>query len=110
MFSVVQPSSFNNVQAKWMIELTHYIRENLNIILVGTKIDLRDDEETKNKLLKQNEKPLTYEEGVSEAATIKAHCYMECSAKKKIGVKEIFDRAIQISLQSRKPDKHCLIL
>jgi hypothetical protein len=47
-------------------------------MLVGTKIDLREDKETLDKLKK--EKLPTYEDGVKLAQTIGAKMYLECSA------------------------------
>jgi Ras-related C3 botulinum toxin substrate 1 len=41
-YSVVSPTSFENVQAKWIPELRHHA-PNAPVILVGTKTDLRDD-------------------------------------------------------------------
>lgn len=41
-FSVVNPSSFENVKTKWFNEIKFYCPET-PIILVGTKVDLRDD-------------------------------------------------------------------
>jgi small GTP-binding protein len=41
-FSVVSPSSYESVSAKWIPELRHHA-PNAPIILVGTKTDLRED-------------------------------------------------------------------
>ena len=41
-FSVVSSSSFENVKTKWVPEIQHHA-PNVPIILVGTKIDLRND-------------------------------------------------------------------
>ena len=41
-FSVVNPSSFENVKTKWYNEIKFYCPET-PVILVGTKVDLRDD-------------------------------------------------------------------
>jgi small GTP-binding protein len=41
-FSVVSPTSFENVSTKWIPELLHHA-PNTPIILVGTKTDLRED-------------------------------------------------------------------
>lgn len=50
------PSSFENVTSKWYPELKHHCPE-APIILVGTKIDLRDDRETLSALAEQNLSP-----------------------------------------------------
>jgi Ras-related C3 botulinum toxin substrate 1 len=42
LFSVVSPTSYENVSAEWIPELRHHA-PNAPIILVGTKTDLRED-------------------------------------------------------------------
>ncbi len=44
-FSVVKHTSFDNVAEKWCPELHHHC-PNVPMILVGTQIDLREDEKT----------------------------------------------------------------
>ena len=48
-FSVVNPTSFENVRAKWYSEIKYYCPDT-PIILVGTKVDLRDDLHTLERL------------------------------------------------------------
>ncbi|XP_056311430.1 ras-related C3 botulinum toxin substrate 1-like [Danio aesculapii] len=48
-FSLVDPESFGNVSGKWLPEVRHYC-PNTPIILVGTKLELRDDTEIIEKL------------------------------------------------------------
>ncbi len=58
-------------------------------MLVGTKIDLREDKETLDKLKK--EKLPSYEDGVKLAQTIGAKMYLECSALTQEGLKRVFE-------------------
>lgn len=44
-FSVISPASFENVKTKWVPECQHHC-PNTPFLLVGVKIDLRDDKET----------------------------------------------------------------
>jgi GTPase SAR1 family protein len=55
----VNPASFENVRAKWYPEVRHHC-PNVPIILVGTKLDLREDKETIEKLKDKRLAPITY--------------------------------------------------
>lgn len=93
-FSIVNPASFENVRAKWYPEVSHHC-PNTPIILVGTKLDLRDDPETLQKLEAKRQAPITYEQGMQMAKEIGAVKYMECSALTQKGLKAVFDEAIR---------------
>lgn len=92
-FSVVSPTSFENVAEKWAPEVRHY-RETTPYILVGTQVDLRDNFMEIQKLQKNRQKPVTYESGIRMANVIGANCYVECSALTQKGLKAVFDNAI----------------
>jgi Ras-related C3 botulinum toxin substrate 1 len=96
-FSVVNPISLENVKEKWLPEVTHHC-PNVPLILVGTKLDMRDDNGTLEKLKKQGLKPVTKDDGESTKKAIKAVHYVECSAKTQAGIKEVFDKAIRTVL------------
>jgi cell division control protein 42 len=49
-------------------------------LLVGTQIDLRDENGTLEKLAKNKQKPITLEQGEKLAKELKAVKYVECSA------------------------------
>ncbi|RXM34955.1 Cell division control protein 42-like [Acipenser ruthenus] len=78
-FSVVSPSSFENVKEKWVPEITHHCPKT-PFLLVGTQIDLRDDPSTIEKLAKNKQKPITPETAEKLARDLKAVKYVECSA------------------------------
>ncbi|XP_071230748.1 cell division control protein 42 homolog isoform X2 [Salvelinus alpinus] len=78
-FSVVSPSSFENVKEKWVPEITHHCPKT-PFLLVGTQIDLRDDPSTIEKLAKNKQKPITLETAEKLAKDLKAVKYVECSA------------------------------
>jgi Ras-related C3 botulinum toxin substrate 1 len=93
---------------------------NTPLLLVGTKLDLREDTETINRLREKNLAPVSFEQGmqkqkeinavkyecavmlcanVRDAACACACCrYMECSALTQKGLKQVFDEAIRAVL------------
>lgn len=74
-------------------------------ILVGTKIDLRSDTATIDKLKASGQSPITPEQGDALAKKIKAIRYLECSAKNGDNLKTVFDEAVKAVLFSKKEKK-----
>lgn len=103
-FSVVSPSSFENVKEKWVPEITHHCQKT-PFLLVGTQIDLRDEQSTLEKLAKNKQKPITLEQGEKLAKELKAVKYVECSALTQKGLKNVFDEAILAALEPPEPAK-----
>jgi Ras-related C3 botulinum toxin substrate 1 len=93
----VNPASFQNVKTKWVPELQHHC-PGTPFLLVGTKLDLRDDPETLNKLSERKQSPITYSMGTAMAREIGAIKYVECSALTQKGLKNCFDEAIRAVL------------
>jgi small GTP-binding protein len=113
-FSVVSPTSFSNVRSKWWPEVTHHCPQ-AKLILVGTKIDLREDRETLDALKRNGLAPIATSEGQRLAQEIGAVSYLECSALTQNGLKTVFDEAIKSVVCVRKvPKPHrkktCLVL
>uniref|UniRef100_A0A0B7AVB5 Small monomeric GTPase n=1 Tax=Arion vulgaris TaxID=1028688 RepID=A0A0B7AVB5_9EUPU len=110
-FSVVSPSSFENVKEKWVPEITHHCQRT-PFLLVGTQIDLRDDATTVEKLAKNKQKPILGDNGEKLARELRAVKYVECSALTQKGLKNVFDEAILAALEPPEPPKKkkCLIL
>ena len=108
-FSVVEPTSLANVQTKWLTELKQYVKDPV-IILVGTKTDLRTDDAKLQELAQSGPKPVTPQEGKQKATEIKAVAYLECSAMKQEGVKQVFDLALTTALKPPAKKKKCLII
>uniref|UniRef100_A0AC35U6L4 UEV domain-containing protein n=1 Tax=Rhabditophanes sp. KR3021 TaxID=114890 RepID=A0AC35U6L4_9BILA len=103
-FSLVNPASFENVRAKWYPEVSHHCPDT-PIILVGTKLDLREDRETIEKLNERRLAPITQQQGNRMAQEIKAVKYLECSALTQVGLKSVFDEAIMAVLRPVKKRK-----
>ncbi|KAI3404343.1 RAC1 [Candida oxycetoniae] len=97
-FSVVSPDSFQNVKQKWIPEILHHSPKDILILLIGTKIDLREDLHVLDELALRNLRAISYEQGCKLAKDVGAVRYMECSAATQVGVKEIFDYAIRVVL------------
>ena len=128
-FSIDSPDSLENIPEKWTPEVKHFC-PNVPIILVGNKKvgmtkltscleqmtecllfqDLRNDSNTVKELSKMKQEPVKPEEGRTIAEKINAFAYLECSAKSKEGVREVFETATRAALQvKKKKKKHCLI-
>mmetsp|Transcript_17612 Transcript_17612/g.19615 ORF Transcript_17612/g.19615 Transcript_17612/m.19615 type:complete len:196 (-) Transcript_17612:36-623(-) len=114
-FSVVAPSSFENVREKWFPEVSHHCTSS-PIILVGNKIDLRDKETTINKLAAKKQAPITFEQGTSMAQSIGALKYLECSSFTQVGLKNVFDEAMRavisapMNKRTKKHEQKCRLL
>jgi len=100
-FAIDSPDSLDNVQEKWISEVLHFC-QNLPIILVGCKKDLRHDGKTISELAKTSQKPVTEAEGMAIQKIIRAEKYLECSAKTNEGVREVFEHATRFALLSKK--------
>jgi Ras-related C3 botulinum toxin substrate 1 len=111
LFSVVFPPSFANVSNRWYPEVSHHC-PNAPIILVGTKIDLREDRNSVAYLAEKGLSPITFNEGLEKAKEIGAK-YVECSAYTQRGMKQVFDEAIRSiaePVQHKKKKAKCAIL
>ena len=110
-FSVDNPTSIGSVVEKWMPEVRHFCGK-CPVILVACKMDLRTDERVISKLKTQNEKPVTTDYGKKVADQIKADAYMECSAKTREGVPELFVAAARLSYKKHgnKKSSSCILI
>ncbi|KAK2173695.1 hypothetical protein NP493_856g01009 [Ridgeia piscesae] len=96
-YSVVSPSSFDNVMTKWVPEIRHHCKE-APLLLIGTKIDLREDKEVVGQLAAQTLSPVKREHGIKLASKIRAYKYLECSALTQRGLRQVFDEAVRAVL------------
>ncbi|XP_008777981.1 rac-like GTP-binding protein RAC2 isoform X1 [Phoenix dactylifera] len=132
-FSLISRASYENIYRKWIPELRHYA-PNVPIVLVGTKLDLRDDKQflidhpgaapiTTAQESISNEKNRYYqvlfsscinilqyifcflEQGEELKKMIGAAVYIECSSKTQQNVKAVFDAAIKVVLSPPKPKR-----
>ncbi|KAG6762989.1 hypothetical protein POTOM_033517 [Populus tomentosa] len=101
-FSLISKASYENVAKKWIPELRHYA-PGVPIILVGTKLDLRDDKQFF--IDHPGAVPITTAQGEELRKLIGAPVYIECSSKTQQNVKAVFDAAIKAVLQPLKQKK-----
>eukprot|EP01088_Endostelium_zonatum_P021559 TRINITY_DN859_c0_g1_i1.p1 TRINITY_DN859_c0_g1~~TRINITY_DN859_c0_g1_i1.p1 ORF type:complete len:213 (-),score=48.63 TRINITY_DN859_c0_g1_i1:158-796(-) len=98
-FSLVTPSSFENVKIRWWPELKQHCPDT-PYILVGTKLDLREDTTAMETLKKQKLEPIESAQGANLATEINAAAYVECSAMTQKGLKLVFDEAARAVIKS----------
>jgi len=71
---------------------------NVPKLLVGTKVDLREDSDTLARLQDKRMAPITKEQAENLAKELHCVRYMECSALTQAGLKNVFDEAIRTVL------------
>ncbi|MFS8024060.1 putative small GTP-binding protein [Helianthus anomalus] len=101
-FSLISRPSYENISKKWISELRHYA-PTVPIVLVGTKLDLREDKQYLSD--HPNVTPITTSQGEELKKSIGAAVYIECSSKTQQNVKAVFDAAIRVVLQPPKLKK-----
>lgn len=111
-FSVMHPERFENVRTTWYPELSHHC-PNAPVILVGTDIDRRDcpdndegkkEEEEEKKTYEtssREQEPITYEQGLEMAKSIRALEYVECSTITLENVNRVFDDAMRVAVYGK---------
>ncbi|KAF3536191.1 hypothetical protein F2Q69_00020827, partial [Brassica cretica] len=77
-FSLISKASYENIAKKWIPELRHYA-PGVPIILVGTKLDLRDDKQFF--IDHPGAVPITTNQGEELKKLIGSPVYIECSSK-----------------------------
>jgi len=126
-FSIISPSSFENIKIRWYPELQHHC-PGTPCLLVGTKLDLREDPGFNESLRTQGLSPITRELGETLSKEIGTSGYVECSALTQKGLKQVFDEAARVvvgaatnanntsertqtdSSQKKKKKKTCILL
>lgn len=101
-FSLVSRASYENVLKKWIPELQHYA-PGVPVVLVGTKLDLREDKHYLADHL--GLVPVTTAQGEELRKQIGAAYYVECSSKTQQHVKAVFDAAIKVVIKPPQKQK-----
>ncbi|RCN34293.1 Ras family protein [Ancylostoma caninum] len=109
-FSIVSPVSFDNVATKWIPEIRQHCPD-APILLVGTKLDLRDEANPRSTGT-EDRPPITKSQGQKCAQKIKAVKYLECSALTQQGLKQVFEDAVRAVINPKplKQKKSCTLL
>ncbi|OHS99255.1 Ras-related protein ced-10 [Tritrichomonas foetus] len=97
-FSLVSPTSLENVQNMWVPEVKEHC-PGTPYILVGMKSDLRDEfPQHADEFKSKGWEPVAQNKGEEMKKTIGAQDYVECSALKQFHLKEVFESAIKVVL------------
>jgi len=97
-YSIVSPSSFDNVTSKWLPELRHH-NPHTPILLAGYKTDLRGDS---NASIRGT--VISPAEGQALARSL-GLVYRECSALTQHGLKDVFDTSVRLAQGTLKERK-----
>nr|XP_020031568.1 rho-related GTP-binding protein RhoV [Castor canadensis] len=98
-FSVVQPSSFQNITEKWLPEIrTH--NPQAPVLLVGTQADLRTMSIVLIQLRPGPEGPVPQPQAQGLAEKIRACCYLECSLDAE-ELEGVFDSPFSVPLSTK---------
>jgi Ras-related C3 botulinum toxin substrate 1 len=97
-FSVVSPTSLENVQTTWIPELKKH-NPTTPYILVGLKTDIRDDlsvcpDNCTNNCFSS----VSYSQGEAVKTAIGAQKYIECSSRFQQNLSEVFEEAVKAAL------------
>lgn len=103
-FSLVNTASYENVASRWYPEVREHCA-GVPIILVGTKLDLRDTMASSSDAA-QRTNSINHSRGLTMAKRIDAAKYVECSALTHKNLKTVFDEAIRVAIQAQNDD-HC---
>lgn len=94
-FSVVDVDSFRNVVHIWKPEIQRNCPKT-PFILVGLKTDLRKNSGNSQGI----QRVITRSMGLDMAEKLEAVTYVECSAKKRAGLREVFVAAVQTAMHA----------
>ena len=91
-FGIDSQDSLDNIHAKWVPEVGHFC-PNVPFLLIATKKDLRTERSSGD--------VLQPDLGKAMADKVSAFMYLECSAKTREGVREVFLAATRAALQNK---------
>jgi len=101
-FSLVNESTYEAVRLKWNPEINHYL-DGIPKILVGTKLDMREQKITDGALTKYEE--ITTEEGEDLAEEIGAFAYIETSPLTGKNMAQVFQKVMEAAMSNREEEE-----
>ena len=93
-YSCMQPSSFDNVEKKWMDDVRSHDPSSL-VILVALCIDLRTNNNSSPSDL-ITPAMITTQQGAELARRLNCNAFIECSSMLRFHVREVFECAIDV--------------
>lgn len=110
-FSIISPTSFENIKEKWLPEVNYYC-SSVPFLIVATQVDLRENVEVIEKLGRQNQRPISSDTDSCLARELGAAKYVECSALTQKGLKDVFQEAIVAALEPPvfKKERRCVVV
>lgn len=109
-FSQVDPDTYRAVTDKWLPEIKKYVSEELPIVYLGTKGDLRGDESTLAHLAEKNQQPVS--ELDVELLCGHRGIAFACSARTGEGIDEFVMGVAKLAAGQKediRKDKKCII-
>jgi GTPase SAR1 family protein len=96
-FSVTARTSYENIRKKWINEIKQFTKDP-NVLLVGTKIYLRE----------KAERPISLRDGKELGRDTGAFAGIECSVIEGLGVNEVFETAFPSGRPAHRPSLLCV--
>ncbi|KND02978.1 small GTP-binding protein domain [Spizellomyces punctatus DAOM BR117] len=103
-FAVDERRSFRDIEEKWLPEIK-YFTPSCTFALVATKVDLRHDRAANARLKINGEIMVTTEEGQKMAENVGATHYLECSAKTKEAIIDVFKAGVESPSHVKKGEE-----
>ena len=97
-FSTVDSSTLESVKTKWIKEIKRHC-PSAPIVLVGTKVDQREDASAVKELKAAGKKMVSRSDGLRVATQCKASTYIECSSLSQRNIKYTFDEAVAAAME-----------
>lgn len=112
-YSVASTQSLEIIRSVLYYELQTHI-PHVPVVLVASKIDLREDTQTIDKMTDLSGRgPLTTEDGHNQAQFLHTQQYVEVCGVRNEGVTEMFEAAVRAALAARpqkEPKKSCVVM